>query len=115
VLEGFVGLDRVRDGTLAPTPRATCELQGYVYDAKHAGARLAREVWDDPRWRTAGQRGRRSSRARSTRTSGSRARLLRAGARRPEAQGRFADLEHRPPAVERDRRRGEGRPAASST
>ena len=22
------------DGTLAPTPRATCELQGYVYDAK---------------------------------------------------------------------------------
>ena len=22
------------DGTLAPTPRATCEMQGYVYDAK---------------------------------------------------------------------------------
>ena len=36
------------DGTLAPTPRATCELQGYVYDAKHRCARLAREVWDDP-------------------------------------------------------------------
>ncbi len=24
------------DGTIAPTPRATCELQGYVYDAKGA-------------------------------------------------------------------------------
>jgi glycogen debranching enzyme len=36
------------DGTLAPTPRATCELQGYVYDAKHRCARLARELWNDP-------------------------------------------------------------------
>jgi glycogen debranching enzyme len=38
------------DGTLAPTPRATCELQGYVYDAKRRAARLAREVWGDPAW-----------------------------------------------------------------
>jgi glycogen debranching enzyme len=38
------------DGTLAPTPRATCELQGYVYDAKHRTARLARELWNDPAW-----------------------------------------------------------------
>jgi glycogen debranching enzyme len=38
------------DGTLAPTPRATCELQGYVYDAKRRTARLAREVWNDPAW-----------------------------------------------------------------
>ncbi|MGC4846373.1 glycogen debranching N-terminal domain-containing protein [Micromonospora sp. DT15] len=29
-------------------PRATCELQGYAYDAKRRGARLAREFWDDP-------------------------------------------------------------------
>jgi len=36
------------DGTVAPTPRATCELQGYVYDAKRRCARLAREVWEDP-------------------------------------------------------------------
>jgi glycogen debranching enzyme len=36
-----------RDGTLAPTPRATCELQGYVYDAKVRCARLAREIWKD--------------------------------------------------------------------
>jgi glycogen debranching enzyme len=35
------------DGTLAPTPRATCELQGYVYDAKHRMARIARDVWGD--------------------------------------------------------------------
>jgi glycogen debranching enzyme len=35
------------DGTIAPTPRATCELQGYVYDAKHRMARVAREVWGD--------------------------------------------------------------------
>jgi glycogen debranching enzyme len=36
------------DGTLATLPRATCELQGYVYDAKRRAARLARVVWDDP-------------------------------------------------------------------
>ncbi|MEV0214429.1 glycogen debranching N-terminal domain-containing protein [Micromonospora sp. NPDC050695] len=29
-------------------PRATCELQGYAYDAKRRGARLARQFWDDP-------------------------------------------------------------------
>ncbi|WP_326554467.1 amylo-alpha-1,6-glucosidase [Micromonospora sp. NBC_01813] len=37
-----------RDGRLPVGPRATCELQGYVYDAKRRGARLAREVWGDP-------------------------------------------------------------------
>jgi glycogen debranching enzyme len=36
------------DGTIASTPRATCELQGYVYDAKLRCARLAREIWNDP-------------------------------------------------------------------
>jgi glycogen debranching enzyme len=36
------------DGTLAPMPRATCELQGYAYDAKQRCARLARELWNDP-------------------------------------------------------------------
>ena len=35
------------DGRLASLPRATCELQGYTYDAKVRCARLAREVWDD--------------------------------------------------------------------
>ena len=37
-----------RDGTLPGFPRATCELQGYAYDAKVRGARLAREFWHDP-------------------------------------------------------------------
>jgi glycogen debranching enzyme len=35
------------DGTLAPTRRATCEIQGYVYDAKVRCTRLAREIWKD--------------------------------------------------------------------
>jgi glycogen debranching enzyme len=35
------------DGRLAPPPRATCEIQGYVCDAKVRCARLAREVWGD--------------------------------------------------------------------
>jgi glycogen debranching enzyme len=35
------------DGSLAPTPRATCEIQGYAYDAKVRCARLARGVWKD--------------------------------------------------------------------
>jgi glycogen debranching enzyme len=36
-----------RNGRLADFPRATCELQGYAYDAKIRGARLAREIWGD--------------------------------------------------------------------
>ena len=35
------------DGTLSRLPRATCEIQGYVYDAKMRCARLAREFWND--------------------------------------------------------------------
>jgi glycogen debranching enzyme len=35
------------DGKLAKLPRATCELQGYAYDARVRAARLSREVWDD--------------------------------------------------------------------
>jgi glycogen debranching enzyme len=36
------------DGTLPDFPRATCELQGYAYDAKVRAARLARTIWNDP-------------------------------------------------------------------
>ncbi|MEU1682422.1 glycogen debranching N-terminal domain-containing protein [Micromonospora zamorensis] len=36
------------DGRLPGFPRATCETQGYAYDAKIRGARLARTVWNDP-------------------------------------------------------------------
>jgi glycogen debranching enzyme len=35
------------DGSLAPLPRATCEIQGYVYDARRRCARLARDFWGD--------------------------------------------------------------------
>ncbi|MEV1331997.1 glycogen debranching N-terminal domain-containing protein [Micromonospora costi] len=36
------------DGRLPPFPRATCEVQGYAYDAKVRAARLARGFWNDP-------------------------------------------------------------------
>jgi glycogen debranching enzyme len=35
------------DGKLARGPIATCEIQGYAYDAQRRSARLAREVWND--------------------------------------------------------------------
>jgi glycogen debranching enzyme len=35
------------DGQIAAGPVASCEIQGYVYDAKRRAARLAREAWDD--------------------------------------------------------------------
>ncbi|MGA2470649.1 MAG: glycogen debranching N-terminal domain-containing protein [Solirubrobacteraceae bacterium] len=35
------------DSTLARGAIATCELQGYAYDARRRAARLAREVWAD--------------------------------------------------------------------
>jgi glycogen debranching enzyme len=48
VLEGLLGLDLLPRRHLPGFPRATCELQGYAYDAKVRGARLARLVWRDP-------------------------------------------------------------------
>lgn len=36
------------DGSIAEPPIASCEVQGYVFDAKRRCARLAREVWGDP-------------------------------------------------------------------
>src|ERR671930_690189 len=38
---------RFHDGTLAGTPIAPCEVQGYVYDAKRRVGELARDVWRD--------------------------------------------------------------------
>ena len=35
------------DGTNSRLPRATAEIQGYAYDAKLRGARLARSFWND--------------------------------------------------------------------
>jgi glycogen debranching enzyme/putative sterol carrier protein len=39
---------RFSDGRMAHLPRATCELQGYAYDAKMRSARLARDIWAEP-------------------------------------------------------------------
>ncbi|HET9781746.1 MAG TPA: glycogen debranching N-terminal domain-containing protein [Candidatus Dormibacteraeota bacterium] len=36
------------DGTNSILPRSTCEIQGYAYDARVRGARMAREIWHDP-------------------------------------------------------------------
>jgi glycogen debranching enzyme len=36
------------DGRIPGLPRATCESQGYAYDAKLRGARLSRRFWHDP-------------------------------------------------------------------
>jgi glycogen debranching enzyme len=38
---------RFHDGTVARTPIAPCEVQGYVYDAKHGLAAVARAAWGD--------------------------------------------------------------------
>jgi len=38
---------RFHDGRIAEGPIAPCEVQGYVYDAKHRLAEIAREVWRD--------------------------------------------------------------------
>jgi glycogen debranching enzyme len=38
---------RFSDGRVATGPIATCEIQGYVYDAKARCARLARQFWAD--------------------------------------------------------------------
>ena len=35
------------DGSMSQLPRSTCEIQGYVYDAKRRCARLARQFWHD--------------------------------------------------------------------
>ena len=48
---------RFHDGTLAQTPIAPCEVQGYVYDAKVRTAELAREIWRDRRARRAARAG----------------------------------------------------------
>ena len=105
------------DGRLPGFPRATCELQGYAYDAKVRGARLARLVWKDDGLRGRGSRRRPpTSSAGSTATSGSPdRRLLRARPRRGRQPGRLAGLEHRPPPVERHRRRRQGEAVVATT
>ena len=98
-----------RDGTIPGFPRATCELQGYAYDAKLRAARLARTVWKDVAFaddleKQAADLKRRFNRDFWVVGRG----VLRARARRERQAGRRALVEQRPPAVERDRRQVEG-------
>ena len=84
------------DGRLPGFPRATCELQGYAYDAKMRGARLARLVWKDPAFadrleQEAADLKRRFNRDFWLADRG----LLRARARRRRQPGRLARLEQR--------------------
>ena len=91
-------------GALAPAPIAPCEVQGYVYDAKRRMAELAREVWRDRE--LAERLDAEAEELRALRRGvlgGGARRLLRARARRRQAAGRLALLEHRPSALERDR------------
>ena len=91
-------------------PIAPVEVQGYVYDAKLRTAELAREVWRDrPLAERLEREAEELKRAFNERVLDRCARrLLRARARRREAAGRLALLEHRPPALERDRPAGAG-------
>ena len=96
-----------RDGRLPGFPRATCELQGYAYDAKVRGARLAREVW---RIRRSPKRSSRAAdlKRRFNDLLGRIRSVLRARAGCGRQPGRRAELEQRPPPLERHRRDVEG-------
>ena len=91
---------RFADGRLALPPIAPVEVQGYAYDARRRTAELARVVWNEPvladRLDTAADELARAVRAGvlDRRASGVRPR-----ARRLEAAGRRALLEHRTPAL----------------
>ena len=98
---------RFRDGTVATTPVAAAEVQGYAYDARCRTAELARRVWDDAPLAAQLEREAAELKARFNERLLLRARrrLLRARPRPREAADRLAQLQHRPPAVVGDRRR----------
>ena len=94
------------DGRFAQTPIAPCEVQGYVYDAKRRMAELAREVLARPgARRPARARGRarcatRFDEAFWVEERGGFYALALDGDKQPVDS---LLLEHRPPALERDR------------
>ena len=97
------------DGRLPSFPRATCELQGYAYDAKIRGARLARLVWKDEAYADrledeAADLKRRFNRDFWLADRGYYALALDADG----TPGGLAGLEQRAPDVERHRRRQQG-------
>ena len=98
-----------RNGDLPGFPRATCELQGYAYDAKVRGARLARLVWKDPALADRLEKEAADLKRRFNRDFWvERRRVLRRGPGHRRASGRLADLQQRSPAVERHRRQVQG-------
>ena len=104
-----------RDGKLPGFPRATCELQGYAYDAKVRGARLAREIWKDAELADkltadAADLKRRFNRDYWVEDGEYFALALDPG----RAAGRLALLEQRPPPLERHRRQVEGEGGGAS-
>ncbi len=98
-----------RDGELPGFPRATCELQGYAYDAKMRGARLAREIWKDADLAGKLERDAADLKRRFNRDfwveDGEYFALALDSARQ---QGRRVGVEQRASALERDRRQDEG-------
>ena len=104
VLEGQPGIPmQFADGTLAEGPIATCEIQGYVYDAQRRCARLAREVWHDETLAENLRAARRRSAGEiPSRLLDARARLPRPGARRQQTSSGQPDLQYRPPPVVRN-------------
>ena len=104
-----------RDGRLPGFPRATAEQQGYAYDAKMRGARLARRHLEGRGVRRPARAGGgRPQASLQSRLLGRGRRVFRARARHRGQASRCARLEQRPPALERDRRQveGQGRGAA---
>ena len=105
-----------RDGDLPGFPRATCELQGYAYDAKVRGARLARARLARPGVRRpAREGGGRPEAPVQPGLLGRGRRVLRRRPRRRRTPGRRAHLEQRPPAVERHRRQVQGQGGRAAT
>ena len=83
VLEGLVEFDLFTTAGSPGLPRATCEIQGYAYDAKVRCARLARMVWQDAALADRlEQRGGRPQAAVQRGLLGRRPRVLRSGAGR---------------------------------
>ena len=98
-----------RDGTIPGYPRATCELQGYAYDAKVRGARLARTVWGDAAYADTLEHDAAALKRRFNRDFWVEDGTYYALAL--DTDGRPVDValvEHRPPALEWDRRQVEG-------
>ena len=101
-------LDRRPHGALASAPRASARCRATCTTPRSAARGSRAKSGRTRSSRAAGARGRRAQGALQPRLLGRGARLLRARARRREAADGLGRLQHRSPALERDRRRGQG-------